>query len=92
MVQKETKDRLNVYLPLRLKRRLKELAHDKEMTMNDLVVTAISDMVDRMDADQSAHDLVLERMSQVLNSQMVIVTAVNTLSGKIDNIDDKLDE
>ena len=49
-------------------------------------------MVDRMDADHSAPDLVLERMSQVLNSQMVIVTAVNTLSGKIDNIDDKLDE
>lgn len=80
----ETKERLNIYIPVRLKRRLKEIADDKDMKMNDLVSTAIADMIDRMDADYSAPDLVLDRLGQVLNSQMALVTLINHLSTKLD--------
>lgn len=82
----ETKDRLNIYIPVRLKRRVKEIADDKDMKMNDLVIKAIADMVDRMDADYSAPDLVYDRMGQLLNSQMTVITALNEANRKLDEI------
>lgn len=85
----DTKERLNIYLPTRLKRRLKEIAEDKDMKMNDLVVTAIQDMVNRMDADYSAPDLVLDRLGQVLNSEISIISAINSLNAKVDELKDE---
>lgn len=83
-----SKERLNIYLPMRLKRRLKELAEDKDMKMNDLVIASIQDMVDRMDATHSAPDLVLDRMSQLLNSQIGVITTLNSISTKLDDLKD----
>lgn len=87
----ETKDRLNIYIPVRMKRRLKQVAEDKDMKMNDLVVTAIADMLDRMDMVNSSPDIVLDRLSQVLNSQMAMTTNITTLIDKVDEIREDLD-
>lgn len=88
----EIKDRLNIYIPTRLKRRLKEVADDKGMKMNDLVVTAISDMLDRVDMDHSAPDIVLDRLTQVLNSQMLLVSEVNKVNDKLGVLVDEEEE
>lgn len=81
----EIKDRLNIYLPMRLKRRLKAIAEDKDMTMNDLVVTAISNYIDHVDAEHSAPDLVLDRINQVLNSQILLTRGIDELTRTIKN-------
>lgn len=85
----EIKDRLNIYLPMRLKRRLKAIAEDKDMTMNDLVVTAISNYIDHADAEHSAPDLVLDRINQVLNSQILLTRGIDELTRTIKNRDEE---
>lgn len=85
----EIKDRLNIYLPMRLKRRLKAIAEDKDMTMNDLVVTAISNYIDHTDAEHSAPDLVLDRINQVLNSQILLTRGIDELTRMIKNSDEE---
>ncbi len=60
--------------------------------MNDLVVTAISDMVDRVDMDHSAPDIVLDRLTQVLNSQMLLVSEVNKVNDKLGVLVDEEEE
>lgn len=88
----EKKDRLNIYLPTRIKRRLKAVSEDKNMKMNDLVITAIEDMLNRMDSSHSAPDMVLDRMGQLLNSQMAVVTLINELNQKIQLLQDTIEE
>lgn len=87
--KQEIKDRLNIYLPMRLKRRLKAIAEDKDMTMNDLVVTAISNYIDHADAEHSAPDLVLDRINQVLNSQILLTRGIDELTRTIKNSDEE---
>lgn len=88
----QPKDRLNIYLPIRLKRRLKEIASDKDMTMNDLVVTAISDMIDRMDANYSAPDMVLDRMTELFNSQISVIDKLDDLNDSIAGLKDTFND
>lgn len=68
----QQKERLNVYLSKRLKRRLKDLSEDTGQSMNDLAVDAIKDWVDRTDGVHSAPDIVLDRMGQILNTLIMI--------------------
>lgn len=77
------RERFNVYLPTRLKRRLKAISEDKDMPMNDIVISAINDAIDRIDEDHSSPDLVAERMSEVLTSQIRLVSTVNKLSERV---------
>lgn len=88
----EKKDRLNIYLPTRIKRRLKAVSEDKNMKMNDLVITAIEDMLNRIDSSHSAPDMVLDRMGQLLNSQIAVVTLINELNQKIQLLQDTIEE
>lgn len=82
----EVKDRLNVYLPLRLKRRLKMVAQDKQMKMNDVVITAIGDYLDHLDAAHSAPDIVLDRVNQVLNSQVLLTQHIDQLTKAVGHL------
>lgn len=79
----QTKERIVCTAPVRLKRRLKEVAEDKDITVNELMITAITDYLDRLDGRESAPDLVLDRMNQLLNSQMMVITQLNELTFKI---------
>ena len=81
----EVKERLNIYLPVRLKRRLKAIAEDKDMKMNDLVVTAISNLIDHLDAEHSAPDMVLDRINQVLNSQVILTQHIDQLTKAVED-------
>ena len=42
MVAKEQRDRTHVKIPVRLKRRIKEIAIDKNMAMNDIIVEVMN--------------------------------------------------
>lgn len=91
MVAKEQRDRTHVKIPVRLKRRIKEIAIDKNMAMNDIIVDAIRNYVDRVDGSYAEPDLVLDRMNQVLVAVMNQTNATNALTDKINQISDKFE-
>ena len=72
-------------MPSRLKRRVQTLASDKGITMNDLILHAIEDYLNKSDGTYQNADLVADRLSQVLNSQMAIIQQINRLTMKLDN-------
>lgn len=82
---KPAKQKLNISMPSRLKRRVQTLASDKGITMNDLILHAIEDYLNKSDGTYQNADLVADRLSQVLNSQMAIIQQINRLTMKLDN-------
>lgn len=84
----EIRERTSVTMSKRLKRRLKEVAQDKDLTVNDLIVTAINDYLDRLDGDYSAPDLVADRLSQILMAQMVANQTLSEMHDKINQMED----
>lgn len=76
----EAKTHVSAYLPKRLKRRLKDIAEDKNMKMNDFMIQAIRNEIDRYDASFAAPDLVLNRISELINSQIAVVAVVDKQS------------
>lgn len=72
-------------MPSRLKRRVQLLASDKGITMNDLILHAIEDYLNKSDGTYQNADFVVDRLSQVLNSQMAIIQQLNRLTMKLDN-------
>lgn len=82
------KERLNIQIPTRIKRRLKEVATDKELSMNDLINQAIKDYLDRVDFHHSAPDFVLDRLNQVLVGQMNISQRMTHLEQKVSDLHD----
>lgn len=73
----EHKSHMSLYIPQRLKRRLKLVADDRQISMNDLVNQAIKNDLDRIDDSYSAPDLVLDRLSELLNAQIANATLLN---------------
>lgn len=86
----EIKDRVTVTVPKRLKRRLKTVAEDKGLTVNDIAMAAFNDYLDRLDAHYSSPDLVADRLAQVLVSQMAMTQELETISMKVSEINDRL--
>lgn len=86
----EIKDRVTVTVPKRLKRRLKTVAEDKGLTVNDIAMAAFNDYLDRLDAHYSSPDLVADRLAQVLVSQMAITQELETISMKVSDLNDRL--
>ena len=82
-ITKPPKQKLNISMPSRLKRRVQLLATDKGITMNDLILHAIEDYLNKSDGTYA--DFVADRLSQVLNSQMAIIQQLNRLTMKLDN-------
>ena len=83
-ITKPPKQKLNISMPSRLKRRVQLLATDKGITMNDLILHAIEDYL-KSDGTYQNADFVADRLSQVLNSQMAIIQQLNRLTMKLDN-------
>ena len=79
------KQKLNISITSRMKRRIQDIAKDKGISMNDLVVHALQDFIDRSDGTYQNADLVADRLNQVLNSQMAVINQLNQLSRKLDN-------
>lgn len=86
----EVKDKINISIPKRLKRRLKALSEDKDVSMNDLVNEAISDYLDRMDANYSAPDLVLDRLNQLFVSQMNLIEQLDQINVNMEELNDRI--
>lgn len=85
-----SKERLNIYLPKRLKRRLKDLSEDTDVTMNDIAVDAIKNHLDKADTVNSAPDIVLDRLGQVLNT--LILLTQDTTDQDIKQLIEELEE
>ena len=79
------KQKLNISITSRMKRRIQDIAKDKGISMNDLVVHALQDFIDRSDGTYQNADLVADRLNQVLNSQMAVINQLNQLSRKLDD-------
>lgn len=75
-----TKQKMTFTLPSRLKRRLKDTSLDKGLTMNDLIIHALEEYLNKCDGTYQNADLVADRLAQVLNSQMAVITQLNTLT------------
>ena len=86
MAVKEQRDRTHVKIPVRLKRRIKEIATDKNMAMNDIIVDAIRNYVDRLDGSYAEPDLVLDRLNQVLTSQINLTQSLSQTTLKVDEL------
>ena len=79
------KQKINLSLPSRLKRRVQDLAKDKGLTMNDLLIHAIEEYLNKSDGTYQNADLVVDRLTQVLNSQMAVINQLNQLSMKLND-------
>lgn len=88
----EHKEHMSIYMTNRLKRRLKDASKDKGISMNNFIIEAIQNEVDRYDASYSAPDLVLDRLSELLNAQIATATLMNKQTQAINNINETLDE
>lgn len=53
--------------------------------MNDLILHALRDYLDKSDGTYQNADLVADRLAQVLNSQMAVVNQLNQLTRTISN-------
>ena len=81
---------LNIRLTDRTKRRLMLLAEDKDVSMNEIVNIALSNYLDDQDMNHSAPDLVLDRMKQLLVSQMNIKQVLEKVANNQRNLEEML--
>lgn len=86
IMTRESKTHMSLYMPTSIKRRLQLLATDKKMTMNDLIVRAVADMLDHYDNHVNAPDIVLERLSDLTNAQIATAQLVNEQNGLLSSL------
>ena len=86
----EIKDRITATVPKRLKRRLKTVADDKNLSVNDILIEAINDYLDRLDAHYQAPDLVADRLGQVLMTQMAMNLELQQILVKVRDMDERI--
>lgn len=70
------------------KRRLASIAEDKNMSMNEIVNIALKNYIDEIDMEYSQPDMVVDRLNEVLVSQMNIVSGVNDIKAMIRKLED----
>lgn len=70
------------------KRRLASIAEDKNMSMNEIVNIALKNYIDEIDMEYSQPDMVVDRLNEVLVSQMNIVSGVNDIKVMIRKLDE----
>ena len=83
MAKVTIKEQLKLNLPARVKRQLKDIAEDKGVSMNDIVLHAINDHIAKQNATYQNPDLVADRLAQVLNAIMAQTQAINELTEEI---------
>ena len=81
------KEKLNITLPSRLKRRLSDIAQDKGLSMNDIAIHALKDYLDRADGTYQNADLVVDRLTQVLNSQITVIQQLQYLNKSVQDLE-----
>ena len=64
---------------------MQDLSKDKGLTMNDLLIHAIEEYLNKSDGTYQNADLVVDRLTQVLNSQMAVINQLNQLTMKLDD-------
>ena len=64
---------------------MQDLAKDKGLTMNDLLIHAIEEYLNKSDGTYQNADLVVDRLTQVLNSQMAVINQLNQLTMKLND-------
>ena len=79
---------LQIRMPDSTKRRLASIAEDKNMSMNEIVNIALKNYIDEIDMEYSQPDMVVDRLNEVLVSQMNIVSGVNDLKAMIRKLED----
>lgn len=70
------------------KRRLASIAEDKNMSMNEIVNIALKNYIDEIDMEYSQPDMVVDRLNEVLVSQMNLVSGVNDIKVMIRKLDE----
>lgn len=79
--------RLNITVMGSTKQRLQEYCEEHgDITMGDVVDAALKNFFDRQDRTHSAPDLVLDRLNQVLMSNMKIAQSNGLLEDKMNEI------
>lgn len=92
MSTESKKMRMSVYLPASLKRRLEWVSRDKNLAMNDIIIRAVKDELDRYDDSYSAPDLVLDRLSEILNAQIAVAQTLNKQTDILDELRQEIEE
>ena len=84
--------RLNITVMNSTKRRLQSYCEEHgDISMGDVVDAALKNFLDRKDRDHAAPDLVLDRMNQLLLSNMKIAQSLGIANDKLDEIIDDND-
>ena len=78
--------RLNITIMNSTKNRLQAYCEEHgDITMGDVVDAALKNFLDRQDRDHAAPELVLDRMNQLLLSNMRIAQSIGQVNDKIDH-------
>lgn len=88
----EPKDRLNITLPKRTNRRLKDLAEDKKVSKNTIIITAINDYLSQINHTDAPIDYLNGRLNQLTMSQMNLLTAITDIKQQLNTITETLED
>lgn len=78
------RSRLHVSINHSTKNRLERFSQQhNDITMGDITDAALKNFFDQKDRENSAPDLVLERLNQVLLSNMQVAQAIGEVSDKV---------
>lgn len=79
--------RLNVAIMGSTKERLARYCSEHDISQGDVVDAALKNYFERIDREYSSPDIVLDRMSQILMSQMQIAQTLGTIKDWTDRHD-----
>lgn len=87
------RSRLHVTVNHSTKNRLERYSEQHgDITMGDITDAALKNFFDQKDRENSAPDIVLERLSQVLLSNMQIAQSIGSIGDRIDIIEGDLSD
>lgn len=88
----EPKERLNITLPKRTNRRLKDLAEDQNVSKNAIIMTAINDYLSQINHTDAPLDYLNGRLNQLTISQMNILTAMTDIKQQLKDLTEIMEE
>lgn len=88
----EPKERLNITLPKRTNRRLKDLAEDQNVSKNAIIMTAIDDYLSQINHIDAPIDYLNGRLNQLTISQMNILTAMTDIKQQLKDLTEIMEE
>lgn len=73
------------------KRRLAAIADDKNMSMNEIVNIALKNYIDEIDMEYTEPNIVVDRLNEVLTSQMQVVQGLSDLKFQVRKLEDTIE-